>query len=1079
MRGKIKNSVRTLLVVVLTMAMVMQTFCGLNFITQAAEETEYEELTFRDWGIVDGSYPADWTNKLKDSRLTSLDGTAFTGIINFNGNSDGGHAMRIGAPYREWTALQIYYRASDNALIFLDATGGGGSYGIALGEGGNSRDIKLRLTFDYDAANTTWNIGIWIDDEFKTTHAFANMSLGTCLMINGTVTLKDAITAYKLPEGYQIYTHKNFGVPYGTYTVANGTAAVSGSVSGIANFDKAILHFPKITFDGDVDLNFAGPGPWEGFKIRSASSTGKLTLRSGYGQFVTSPVSMTDDIAGVDVVGGSYDLKISIQYVDDATIKMGIWFNDALYDNKYVYVDVSEKSNDKLGLYMGITSTTGGGTITLERKHVELQSLGWKDFDVNYKRFTANDYVRTTSVTNLVNTSFRGRVRFDRKSTTGNYWLGYGDPNGSWRGIRIFPDGNGVLNIKAVNPDNSYGIRESILPGDAGITSFIDTEFELGIDIEAEGDDAEIYIYVDGRKCNAEAYVWTDAVKNNCIGNGILFILGVEEDAIVAGDSGKRYYDLAKMDGGYLLSGTGSIVVNGEVRQNGDVLDIPGDYDITITDEESEYVRRVILYKAGDAHPDGEMNVADLIATKKAVEGIALQTEAGLKGADINQDSGINAEDVGLARQVLIGIVEVSAKAPSLSFVSGETSVMPIAGFYGAYGSLLTEDVYQMVQNCGINLVTYSEDTYHVTGQTENVIAQLELAEKYGISLFIRDKALQNMSYTATELAEIIAEYSSYESFKGITIADEPVMTDVYGSSDGKDLSRYNQLASSVNSYVNLAGYVNLLPYASHLGDETAYQSYLEEYCNTFHPRMISFDDYPFNEESVESCSTYFRNLAIVREKALAHNIPFWAFVQAGQWNAPSSVTELTEAQMQWNVNMNLAFGAKGIQYFPMIQPNPETYPQFAGNALIDVSGKKTVWYDYAKGINAQITAVDDVLMNSESRGLMTVGYYADLNTKDCGIPVIESYREVTEISTSESALGGRTYGVAAGCFDFNGKTAVYVVNYDVTNYNEITLTLDNTYKTQVISMEGVENKNDNFVTVKLGAGGAALILIQ
>ena len=58
---------------------------------------------------------------------------------------------------------------------------------------------------------------------------------------------------------------------------------------------------------------------------------------------------------------------------------------------------------------------------------------------------------------------------------------------------------------------------------------------------------------------------------------------------------------------------------------------------------------------------------------------------------------------------------------------------------------------------------------------------------------------------------------------------------------------------------------------------------------------------------------------------------------------------ELTEAQMQWNVNMNLAFGAKGIQYFPMIQPNPETYPQFAGNALIDVSGKKTVWYDYAK----------------------------------------------------------------------------------------------------------------------------------
>ena len=738
MRGKIKNSVRTLLVVVLTMAMVMQTFCGLNFITQAAEETEYEELTFRDWGIVDGSYPADWTNKLKDSRLTSLDGTAFTGIINFNGNSDGGHAMRIGAPYREWTALQIYYRASDNALIFLDATGGGGSYGIALGEGGNSRDIKLRLTFDYDAANTTWNIGIWIDDEFKTTHAFANMSLGTCLMINGTVTLKDAITAYKLPEDYQIYTHKNFGVPYGTYTVANGTAAVSGSVSGITNFDKAILHFPKITFDGDVDLNFAGPGPWEGFKIRSASSTGELTLRSGYGQFVTSPVSMTDDIAGVDVVGGSYDLKISIQYVDDATIKMGIWFNDALYDNKYVYVDVSEKSNDKLGLYMGITSTTGGGTITLERKHAELQSLGWKDFDVNYKRFTANDYVRTTSVTNLVNTSFRGRVRFDRKSTTGNYWLGYGDPNGSWRGIRIFPDSNGVLNIKAVNPDNSYGIRESILPGDAGITSFIDTEFELGIDIEAEGDDAEIYIYVDGRKCNAEAYVWTDAVKNNCIGNGILFILGVEEDAIVAGDSGKRYYDLAKMDGGYLLSGTGSIVVNGEVRQNGDVLNIPGDYDITITDEESEYVRRVILYKAGDAHPDGEMNVADLIATKKAAEGIALQTEAGLKGADINQDSGINAEDVDLARQYLVMSNGILILCPS----DGVTACQPSE----AVEALTTN--YNSAACKAAELKT-GEDIYFRSGLTASWLS-LEDVSEYQMLLATAADLSDAVTYTTT-----------------------------------------------------------------------------------------------------------------------------------------------------------------------------------------------------------------------------------------------------------------------------------------------------------------------------------------
>ena len=322
------------LVVALTLGMVVQAFHGSNFTAKAAEETEYTELTFRDWGIDQGAYTADVSNKLTASGLDSLDGTAFTGIINFNGNSGGSHDLRIGENNGQWTSLQIYYRASDNALILLDTTGGGAAYGIPLGTGGNSRDIKLRLTFDYDAANIAWNIGVWIDDVFKKTYTFSNMSLGTCLMINGSVALTDVITAYKLPEDYKTYTHGNFNISYGTYAAANGTAAAGGSVKGIENFNKTVLHFPRITFEGDVDLNFAGPGPWEGFKLRSVSKTGVLQLSSGYGQFITSPVSMTDDTAGVDVVGGSYDLKISILYTNDTTIKMGIWFNNVLYDNK-------------------------------------------------------------------------------------------------------------------------------------------------------------------------------------------------------------------------------------------------------------------------------------------------------------------------------------------------------------------------------------------------------------------------------------------------------------------------------------------------------------------------------------------------------------------------------------------------------------------------------------------------------------------------------------------------------------------------------------------------------------------------
>ena len=417
---------------------------------------DYKELTFSDWGIQQGAYIADVSNKLKVSGLDSLDGTAFTGIINFNGNSGGAHDLRIGENNGKWTSLQIYYRAADNALILLDTTGGGAVYAIPLGTGGNSRDIKLRLTFDYDAENKTWNIGTWIDDVFMKTYAFANMSLGTCLMINGSVTLKDVSTELTFPTDYKIYTHKDFNVPFGTYTAANGTAAASGAVKGIANLDRTILHFPKITFEGDVDLNFAGPGPWEGFKLRAVSKTGVLQLTSGYGQFITSPVSMTDDAAGVDVVGGSYDLKVSIQYTNDTTVKMGIWFNDVLYDDQYITVDVSEKTKDKLGLYMGITSVTGGGTVTLEDPDSpeELPSdytiYTHGDFNVPYGTYAAANGAAAASGNVKGITNFdRTILHFPKITFEGDVDLNFAGP-GPWEGFKLRAvSGTGVLQLSS------------------------------------------------------------------------------------------------------------------------------------------------------------------------------------------------------------------------------------------------------------------------------------------------------------------------------------------------------------------------------------------------------------------------------------------------------------------------------------------------------------------------------------------------------------------------------------------------------------------------------------------------------
>lgn len=411
-------------------------------------------------------------------------------------------------------------------------------------------------------------------------------------------------------------------------------------------------------------------------------------------------------------------------------------------------------------------------------------------------------------------------------------------------------------------------------------------------------------------------------------------------------------------------------------------------------------------------------------------------------------------------------------------------------------GSLANEDVFDLIYKSGVNLITYSDYTYGVDGQTENVIKQLQLAEKKGISMFIRDGRLSNQDYTAEELAQKLASYSMYRSFKGLTIYDEPSATDgSYGryGNDNKTLDAYAKLSSSIQTYGNLTAYTNLFPLDSSLGNEDEYKAYLEEYCKNYKPKILSFDDYPFDMADVSNMSTYFRNLAIVRETAIQYKIPFWAFVQAGSnWGTQEKATTNdnntpTAEEFRWNVNMNLAFGAKGIQYFPLVQPDyyAETEDgsgyDYKRNGLIGADGVTiNDWYYYAVEANNQIKAVDAVLMKSESKGIMTVGTYATLNTVNSGMPVFEQFREITAISTDETpGLLNSTYGAVAGCFDYRGKTAVYVVNYDVNKANTITLSFNDTYTAQIINYEGTTTTSGQSCQVLLPAGGAALVIIE
>ncbi|HEU4947818.1 MAG TPA: hypothetical protein VFT31_11750 [Kribbella sp.] len=227
---------------------------------------------------------------------------------------------------------------------------------------------------------------------------------------------------------------------------------------------------------------------------------------------------------------------------------------------------------------------------------------------------------------------------------------------------------------------------------------------------------------------------------------------------------------------------------------------------------------------------------------------------------------------------------------------------------------------------------------------------QLDLARTAGLKMLISDDIqIRNMSRwfsisddSASFLSISPAEarefytrarnaYGPYSSLAGFNFYDEPGAGWFGTLARVLDVSR--QLAPS------LLPYINLFPST----DPTYYQRFVDQ----VKPSLISFDRYPLLSAGREDAN-YFNNWAMVRSAALSGDIPAWVFIQTLAYN---NHREPTAAELLWQVNISLAYGAKGIQYFTYWTPEAARGEGF-GPALITVDGERTNRYYAAKEIN-------------------------------------------------------------------------------------------------------------------------------
>ncbi|HEX6357430.1 hypothetical protein [Actinophytocola sp.] len=180
---------------------------------------------------------------------------------------------------------------------------------------------------------------------------------------------------------------------------------------------------------------------------------------------------------------------------------------------------------------------------------------------------------------------------------------------------------------------------------------------------------------------------------------------------------------------------------------------------------------------------------------------------------------------------------------------------------------------------------------------------------------------------------QMLDEYRPFPAFAGFDVFDEPAPPKF--PTVGAVTAAIRDLGPT------LLPYSNLVP-----GNGSGYQAFVQSFLDTVRPPVLSFDRYPILSSGLDI--NYFDNWAIIRRLGLAAGIPTWVYIQSVKF---SGRVIPNEAQLRWQINMSLAYGAKGILYFTWWTPEVARGEEFE-SAIIALDGQRTPLYDAARRVN-------------------------------------------------------------------------------------------------------------------------------
>ena len=390
---------------------------------------------------------------------------------------------------------------------------------------------------------------------------------------------------------------------------------------------------------------------------------------------------------------------------------------------------------------------------------------------------------------------------------------------------------------------------------------------------------------------------------------------------------------------------------------------------------------------------------------------------------------------------------------------------------------------FSALRNAGINFIATFDMPYD--SRPDDVIRSMDMAYQHGIGTFILDGGYLMEHPTPEAISERISEYIDHPGLMGFYVTDEPSADKILQLKPLYDA--YNSLEDPRTKKLYL--HTNMLPGygSSEAFGGRSWEEFIRYFLETTGSKFLIYDHYVFSGldsgTGTRGRGSYFNDLLSARKVCNEFGVPFWVYVQAGgQWDRPMDTTKIfpSEGEFLWNINTSIAYGAKGIKFYQGVQWASDSQEVDGGInserlGLFGVQGNVNRWYYYAQKAFKQVKAADEILMNSASAGVITIGeiarnnnannkYYFDANFQE------GHWRELKSVEGTEAIIG---------CFDYNGTSAFWVVNNSDKDKDTVKLHFNKRYGYDIIQRGLTFPVAAETVTLTLEPGEAALVTLR